>query len=267
MSHALTAKGLKHVNFFRLVRSEYLKLRTLRSTWILLLVTLVILAGLSALFAFGGYESAGTKNPIPESALHTAPVVGLAFGQLVVASFGAVMIGGEYASGMIRSTMTAAPKRLPALYAKALVLGVIALLLGIIGGLAGWAVAQPILAQKDLDFPLTTDGVPGIILGLGIYLALAALLGMAIGFLLHNSAASIVTVIGLLLIVPIIFAAIPLDFLNDMNPYLPSESGDQMTAIDTSDDKFNQWQGGLIMAAWAFVLLVAASIRLKARDV
>ncbi|GAB3566381.1 ABC transporter permease [Spelaeicoccus albus] len=267
MSHAVTAKDAKGVNFARLVRSEYIKLRTLRSTWVLLIVTVVILVGISALFAFAGHQSAGSKGAIPESTLHTAPVTGLTFGQLIVASFGAVMIGGEYASGMIRSTMTAAPKRLSALLAKVLVLAVTALVLGIVAGVAGWAVAQPILASKNLDFAFTTDGVPGIIAGLGLYLMCAALMGMAIGFLLRNSAGAIVTTLALLLIVPIIFQLIPLDAINNMSPYLPSQAGQEMTQISTSGDKFNQWQGGLIMGAWAFVLLVAASIRLKSSDV
>lgn len=267
MSHAVTTPGVKHVGFGRLVRSEYLKLRTLRSTWVLLITTFVILAGISALFAFAGHQSAGSKGQMPPQLLHTLPVVGLMFGQLVVASFGAVMIGGEYASGMIRSTMTAAPKRLPALWAKVVVLAITSFVLGIVSGVVGWAVSQPILSSKNMDFALTTKGVPGIILGLALYLMCAALMGMAIGFLLRNSAGAIVTTIALLLIVPIIFQAIPLDALNDMTPYLPSQAGQEMTQISTSGDKFNQWQGGLIMGAWALVLLVAASVRLKARDV
>lgn len=267
MSHAVTGRDVKRVNFARIVRSEYIKLRTLRSTWVLLIVTLVILAGISALFALAGYDSAGSKSAIPKSALRTAPVTGLMFGQLVVASFGAVVIGGEYASGMIRSTMTAVPKRLPALLGKALVLGVTALVLGIVAGVAGWAAAYPLLAPKHLDTALTAHGIPGMIVGLGLYLAGAALMGMAIGFLLRNSAGAIVTTIALLLIVPIIFQLIPLDVIHDMTPYLPSEAGTQMTSLDTSGDKFNQWQGGLIFAAWTFVLLVAASIRLKSSDV
>lgn len=267
MSHAVTTRGVKRVSFARLVRSEYIKLRTLRSTWVLLITTLVILAGISALFAFAGHQAAGTKASMPPKLLHTLPVVGLTFGQLVVASFGAVMIGGEYSSGMVRSTMTAAPRRLPALWAKVVVLAITSVVLGVVSGAVGWAVSQPILSVKNLDFPLTTDGVPGIILGLGLYLMCAALMGMAIGFLLRNSAGAIVTTIALLLIVPIIFQAIPLDVLNDMTPYLPSQAGQEMTQISTSGDKFNQWQGGLLMGAWTLVLLIGACIRLKARDV
>lgn len=267
MSHALTAKGVKRVNFVRLVRSEYIKFRSLRSTWILLITTLVVLVGISALFAFGGVASADSKSPIPTSVLHTAQVIGLGFGQLIIASFGAVVMGSEYGSGMIRSTMTAAPKRVSPLLAKALVLAVASFVLGVVSGFAAYFVAQIILRTKDLDYPIDTDGVLGTILGLGIYLLLAALIGMAFGSLLRNSAAAIVTAIGLLLIVPLIFGLIPLDFINDMTPYLPSNAGQEMTSLDTSGDKFNQWQGGLIMAAWAFVLLVAASVLTKTRDV
>jgi ABC-type transport system involved in multi-copper enzyme maturation permease subunit len=259
--------NLHNVNFARTVRSEYIKFTSLRSSWILLLVTAVILVGIAALMAWGAIQTAGTRNAIPPQVLHTVTSAGLEFGQLVLASVGAIFIGGEYSTGMIRSTMTAVPNRWGPICAKALLLIVIGFVVGAVSGIIAYFVAQPILAGQGLDFPFTAHGVVGSTFGFALYMALATLLGMSIGLLLRNSAGGIVVVLALLLVVPIIFAAIPLDVLQDIAPYLPSEAGQQMTQISTAGDKLNQWQGGLIGAAWAAVLLGAGLVLTKIRDV
>jgi ABC-type transport system involved in multi-copper enzyme maturation permease subunit len=100
-----------------------------------------------------------------------------------------------------------------------------------------------------------------------LYLVLVTVLGMALALLLRNSALGIVIVLALLLVVPIVFSLIPLDFFSDIRPYLPSSAGEQMTKISTAGDKLNQWQGGLVCAAWAAALLGAGVVLTKIRDV
>lgn len=292
MSQAVASPSEHNVNFPRAVRSEYIKVTSLRSTWILLLVTAVVLVGIAALAAFGSAQVAGSGNgggadtggggaepsggteqggqagdPTSDAIVHMIPVAGLAFGQLVMAAFGAVFIGGEYATGMIRSTMTAMPNRWGPVAAKALVLAVIAFIVGIVSGFIAYFVAQPILNVEDLGFSLGTDGFVGSIIGFALYLVLVTLMGMFIALLLRSSALGIVVVLALLLMVPIVFSIIPLDFFSDVAPFLPDEAGSQMTQLDTSGDKLNQWQGGLIGAAWAAAFCAAALIMTKIRDV
>lgn len=267
MSQAVAAPQEHNVNLLRATRSEYIKVISLRSTWTLLLITAAVLIGLAALFALGAAQSAGTEAAIPPSMIHTLATSGAVFGHLVMASFGAVFIGGEYGTGMIRSTMTAVPNRWSAIVAKAIVLAVIAFVVGIVSGFISYFVAQPILNTQDLGFSLGTHGVVGSIFGFALYLLLITLLGMSLALLLRNSALGIVIVLALLLMVPIIFQLIPLDFLSDMRPFLPSEAGGQMFEIDTSGDKLNQWQGGLVCAAWAAVLFAASLTSTKMRDV
>lgn len=267
MSQAVADRGKHHVTFPRVVRSEFIKVTSLRSSWILLAVTALILIGIAALMAWAATQAAGTQGQIPPDTLHTVGTAGVEFGQLVLASFGAVFIGGEYGTGMIRSTMTAAPNRWGPICAKGLVLAVIGFVTGAVSGFVAYVIAQPILNSKDLGFSLGAHGVLGSTFGFALYMALATLLGFSIALLLRNSAGGIVVVLALLLVVPIVFAAIPLDVLSDIDPYLPSETGEQMTMIDTSHDKFNQWQGGLLCAAWAAVLFVAGLVLTKVRDV
>lgn len=267
MSQAVAERTERHVTFPRVVRSEFIKVRSLRSSWILLAVTALILIGIGALMAWAATQAAGTQGAIPPDILHTVASAGLEFGQLVLASFGAVFIGGEYGTGMIRSTMTAAPNRWSPICAKGLVLAAIGFVVGAASGFVTYVVAQPILDTKDLGFSFGAHGVIGSTFGFALYMALATLLGFSVALLLRNSAGGIVVVLALLLVVPIIFAAIPLDILSDIDPYLPSEAGQQMTEISTSGDKFNQWQGGLICTAWAAVLFVAGLVLTKIRDV
>lgn len=259
---------VRPVTFPRVVVSESIKLVSLRSTWILLLSTVAVMVGLAALLAFGIVQSINSSDPLPPELIRTvATSGGGGFAQLIIASFGVVFIAGEYGTGMIRSTMTAVPDRWSPLVAKALVLAVVSFLVGIISSIVAFFVAQPILATKDLDFSLSSDGVIGSMIGLGLYLAVVSLLGMSIGALLRNSAGGIVTVIGILFLLSVIVSLIPLDVFRDVYPYLPDQAGYQMTMIDTAGDELNQWQGGLVALAWALAAHIGAIIMIKTRDV
>lgn len=267
MSQAVAEPTEHNVNFARTIRSEYIKFRTLRSTWILLLATVAVLVGIAAFQSWGMVQIQGTKNQLPPEMIHMAPSAGVGFGQLVLASLGAVFIGGEYHTGMVRSTMTAVPNRWSPLVSKALVLALAAFLVGTISGFVAFFTVQPILAAENLDFSLDAHGVLGSMFGSTLYLVCVALMGLAAGSLLRNSAASIVTVVGLLFVLPIIFSVIQLDFIDTIHPYFPDQAGTQMAAIDTSGDTLNQWQGGLVCAAWAGVPFIAGLILTKVRDV
>ncbi len=263
-----TQMSVRPVTFPRVLTSEWIKVTSLRSTWILMLSTVLVMIGLAALLAFGIVESLGTENEIPPELVRTvATSGGGGFAQLIIASFGAVFVAGEYGTGMIRSTMTAVPNRWSPLVAKAIVLGIISFLVGVVSSLIAFFVAQPILGTKDLDFSISTEGVLGSILGLGLYLAIVSLLGMSIGALLRSSPGAIVTTIGILFVLPIVISLIPLDLFADLYPYLPDQAGYQLTMIDTSADELNQWQGGLVAFAWALAAHIAALILVRVRDV
>lgn len=267
MNPAVAERSEHHLTFPRIVGSEFIKIRSLRSSWILLAATALILIGLSALMAWGAAQTAGTHGAIPPDTVHTVASAGLEFGQLVLASFGAVFIGREYATGMIRSTMTAAPNRWGPICAKGLILAVTGFVVGAASGLVGYVIAQPILNTQNLGFSLGAHGVIGSTAGFALYMALTTLLGFSVALLLRNSAGGIVVVLALLLVVPIVFTAIPLNILSDIAPYLPSEAGTQMTKINTSGNKLNQWQGGLISTAWAAVLFITGLILTKTKDI
>jgi hypothetical protein len=264
------------VNFLRALHSEWIKFTTLRSTWILLATTVVVMVGIGLLGGWGigsGLEelAEGGQDPaavgLDPKMLYLMTTGGIDFGQLIIGSLGVLLIASEYSTGMIRSTMTAVPDRLSPLFAKALVIALVAAGVGIVSSFATYFLLQPVLAPYGRGFGLDVENlVPSMLLS-GVYLALAALVALALGSLLRNSAGGIVTLVVLFLIVPMVLGFIQLDWIQDAIPYLPSEAGRQLLALETADGELTQFQGGLVMAAWSAVLLAAAAVVTKRRDV
>lgn len=273
------------VTIGRVLRSEWIKVTTVPSTVILLGITLVVMVGLSALYAWQLAVSVDiVTNASPEMmaqmgglTLETmrdqakmAPASGYIFGQLLIASLAVVLIASEWGTGMIRSTMVAVPRRTPALLAKNLVIALVAYVLGAGAALISYFVAQPILAAEDLNFALSDDGVLASILNTGTYLAFAAVISMAIGTLLRNTAGGVVTAIGLFFVLPVIVVNLIqglADWIPDAARFLPSNAGDRMLALATDTGELTPLQGGLVMAAWAVGLLVISLVVAKRRDV
>lgn len=296
MAHTATAPGPQGtasrrtstsgpgVNFARVLKSEWIKVTTVPSTVILLSITLVVMIGLSALFAWSMATSQASAESFtssdPEIAAQlaatdygelalTAPSAGIIFGQLLIASLAVVLIASEWGTGMIRSTMVAVPRRVPALLAKNLIIAVIAFVVGAGAAFISYFVAQPLLAPEGIDFAITTDGVLLSIVNTGSVLALMAVIAMSIGTLLRNTAGGVVTAIGLLMVLPIIvqiFSGLA-DWIPDAARFLPSSAGEAMVAITTVEDGLTQGQGALVLGGWALVLLVLSLIVTKKRDV
>lgn len=272
------------VNFGRVLKSEWIKVTTVPSTVILIISTVVVMVGLAALFAWALSTSAEAiqsaevppefQGPTegPDSLVGqalTTPSSGLVFGQLLIASLAVVLIASEWTTGMIRSTMVAVPKRIPALLAKTVIVAVVAFVVGFASALVSYLVAQPILRGQDLDFALTDDGILASVVNTGTFLALVAVISMSIGILLRNTAGGVVTAVGIFFVLPIIVQLISglADWIPDAARFLPGDAGTQMVAVTVAEDALTQWQGGLVMAAWALVLLVVALAVAKKRDV
>ncbi|UPO76573.1 ABC transporter permease [Arthrobacter sp. Helios] len=265
------------VTFGRVLRSEWIKTATVPSTVILLAVSFAVMVGLGALVAWGLVSLATDPEAGPpqgigqslQSAAYDVPAAGLPFGQLLIAALAVVLIGSEYTTGMIRATMVAIPTRIPALLGKTLVIAVISFLTGVLAAFTTYLVAQPILAGSDLGFGLDADGVVPAIINTGTVLALIAVMGVAIGALLRSTAGGVVTLVGALFVLPIIAGLLTglADWVADAARFLPSNAAAQLVATRIEPEAFNQVEGGLILAGWAVVLLAAAAVVIKKRDV
>lgn len=254
------------INFGRVLKSEWIKVTTVPSTVILIAITVVVMIGLAAVVAW----SLGVAADVaPPGSAFAVPSSGLAFGQLLIASLAVVLIASEWGTGMIRSTMVAVPGRTQALVAKAAVIAAISFVVGFVSALGSYFVTQPILEAQDLGFALGDEGVFLSVVNSGTFLALVALISMATGTLLRNTAGGIVTVVGVFFVLPVILQTLAglADWIADVGRFLPGEAGLQMVAVTTPDGALTRMEGGLTMAAWALALLVLALVVTKKRDV
>lgn len=254
------------VTFPRVLRSEWIKLRSLRSSLILLGCTITVMIAIGWLGAMG-VTSADEGDPMASGpVIQTLPSAGLVFGQLTIGALAVLMISSEFATGMIRSTMIAVPRRLPAVLAKGLLITVVSFLIGTAAAALTYFSIQPTLDGKDMGFDLD-QAVTGSILCTGIYLALIGLMGLGLGTLLRNSAGSIVTLTTLLLVLPTALSLIPGELATTVSEYLPSNAGAQLTATQIAEDAFTQLEGGLVLGAWALIPFLLSLIVIQRRDV
>ena len=273
----LAAPRAARLTFAGVVRSEWIKLRTLRSSWWCagVIVGLSVLFGVLVALAVPG----GTRLPGTQQAALAVQVLtlGVNFTQLVAAVLGVLVISGEYGTGMIRSTFAAVPRRIPAVLAKLLVLVVAVLAVGLVSSALTTLASAPLLAAHGIG--LGSDAAFWMpVVGASVYLALIAALAFAIGALLRNSAGGIATALGLLLVVPIVVRLAAgltrATWLQNVEAILPSNAGAQLFTyaapagpdLGASTLVLNGWGGFGIMLAWIAVFLVPALVLVRRRD-
>lgn len=265
------APAASRTTLVRVLRSEWIKLRTLRSTWLTLAGTafaLVAFGLMSALTASGVVEDVGgpgsgfgATDPV------STVLAGANFAVLVVAVFGAVVGAREYSTGMIRTTLTAVPKRLPVLWAKiATLVGVLAPVL-FVGVLVSFFLGMEILGSGDAaTLSWSDDGVARAVLGTAAYLLGLGVIGLAIGSLLRSTAGGIGTVIGAVLFIPTLASALLPDSWDGVLKYLPSNAGMAFTSVSPADTLLSPGAGMAVFAAWVVLAVAGAALALKRRD-
>ena len=259
------------LTFPGILRSEWIKTWSLRSTVWSLAIAIVLMTGTTALVAWGA-----STDPVAGE-LSAAELVGPGayFAQLVLAVLGVLTITGEYSTGQIRSTIASVPRRTPALVAKAIVLAVVAALTTLVGVVTGTLAGLPFHETLGVTLDLSDGETMRMLGGLPLYLAGIALLGFAIGALVRSSPGALGIVLGLLLVVEQVVAAIPLAFFDRIEPFLPSNAGSRLITSQESIDAVNAasigadlgaWQGYGVLLAWVAVLMVLAAVLLRRRD-
>lgn len=283
-----TTVSLSGVSFGGILRSEWIKLRSLRSTIWCYAIMVVVTIGFGLLFAASASLMFATPvEGVPatilddqQGVLVLVATVGISFSQLIAIILGALMITGEYGTGMIRSTFASVPKRLPALFGKAVVFAMVTFVVSFVAIALTAILGQPILAANGIPSNLADGALWTTLLGGAAYIALIGLFGMAIGAIIRNSAGSIAAALAMVLVLPTIlqiFAGVMLaDWANTILTFLPSNAGALMYTYPTDGETFtggsfdpilvDAWQGGLVVVVWVVALFALASVLLKRRD-
>ena len=169
---------------------------------------------------------------------------------------------------MIRTTLTVVLRRGTALLAKTLVIALVPFAAGVLGAVASLEAGQLFLEPIGRGFGLAADGVIPSILSAGGFLALIAVFGISVGALLRHSAGGIMTVLGVLLVLPVVAAMLSQkETIAELARYLPSHAGLQMVAIKTEPGDLTSDQAWLVMLVWAVVPLTLALIALRRSDI
>lgn len=254
------------VTLRRSMRSEWIKLRTLRSSWYTLgaAVAAMIIVGLVVAWATGSSSNFAALDM--EDQVASAPLQGFRLTQLIVGVLGVLFVTGEYATGMIRSTFAAVPRRLPVLTAKAGVFSAVTLVTMTLASFATFFAAQVVLSYYGHAHSINDPGALRAVAGMGLYMTLVGLLGGALGWIVRSTAGAISALVGVLLILPVILLVVPGSFATSVGKYLPSNAGEPFTASFSNPEMLGPWTGIAVFAAWVAVALAAAVVAVRRRD-
>lgn len=242
-----------------LLRSEWIKLTTLRSTWWSLAVALVLSLGISSLIAAVSRDL--TEGFPPVSAI-LSPTQ---FTMLVAGILGAIVITGEYSTGMIRSTLAAEPRRGAVLLAKAVVVAVLMALATIVTYAIAILATAPLLRQ-GIDWSVPANSLVPLAYGV-LSMVVFTLLGLGIGFIVRNGAGAIAITVGVLFVLPIVFGLFTFagpswKWFVDLAQYLPMTAASKLTTPGVTDIA----PPLLALTAWALLPLLAGWALLRTRD-
>jgi hypothetical protein len=250
----------------RVIASEWVKLATLRSTWITLVAAVVgtIAVGALASWAIDAHWSHLGADERAQFSPITQSLSGVYLAQLAIGVLGVLVITGEYATGMIRASLAAAPRRLPVLWAKLLVFSALTFVTTTVAAFVAFFIGQALLNSHG-----TTIGAPDAlraVLGVGLYLTVVGILAVGCGFLVRSTAGGIATLFGVLLVLPAIGHVLPLSWQHNVLPYLPSNAGGALYSMHPDPGTLAPWTGFVVMCCWAVVAVVAAAVTLRRRD-
>ena len=248
----------------RIVRSEWTKLHSLRSTRWCLLAAAVLTIGFPLLFATI-LSTRGTGDH-PHSALEVG-LAGVNVSQLAIAVLGVLLITGEYSTGMIRATFTAVPKRLPVLWAKLAVYAAVSFLLMLPCVLIGFFGSQAILARKNLlQISFTDAGVARAVIGGAVYLMLVGLFALALGAIVRNTAGGIASFAAIFFVIPPLLNILPTSWNDTISPYLPESAARAIFALTPDDHSLAPGPGTAVFWGYTQVAIAIAAILLVRRD-
>ncbi|KUO20539.1 ABC transporter permease [Streptomyces dysideae] len=247
----------------RVLHAEWHKLWTIRSTWINLALVPVLTVG-TGLAIGASYESGGGDSDVDVVLL---TLLGMQFTQIIVGVLGVLTTAGEYSTGLIRSTMTAVPRRLPVLWTKAAVLASITFTVVLATNLLTFPLAQTLLADTDQAASLGDPGIIRALVGNAAGLALLAVTALGIGSLVRSVPGGIGVLTGALLILPEVLRMLPYNVVDDAVRYFPTKALDALTHADPTPGTATPGAALLALALWAVATLTAAALLLKRRDV
>ena len=252
----------RHVGLGNTVRSEWIKLRSVRSTSWTLGALVVLGVGLTAVVCATSAEwlaSAGADES-PTSFV----TWGMMIAQLTAVVLGVLVVSTEYATGMIRTTVAATPRRARVLLSKGIVLTSTLFIAGLVTAVLGYFAGNAFLDAEGVGVALGDEGVIRALVGNGLYLAGLGLFSAALALLVRHTAAAISIGLALIFVVGNLVVLVPGTIGDWLEKLMPGNAGSAVASVQPfNPDLLGPWVGfGVFavetaalfsLAAWAFV--------------
>ncbi|MEM9565454.1 MAG: ABC transporter permease [Actinomycetota bacterium] len=252
------------IRLTNVVRSEWIKFWSVRSTAVTLLAAGLATIALGMIFSAVA-ESEDVEGP---AALLSDPVDialgGIGLTEMIIGVLGVIFVAGEYSTGLIRTAFASVGRRSRVIAAKAVVIAAGVFAVGLVAVTGAVAAGQAVYAGAEAT--VAVNEVWEVVLGTTLYLTGIALIGVALGFSLRSTAGGIGTLFGTVFIGPNLLTLLPESITDVFMKYLPSEAGSAMMSRVSNPDLLSRGAGYAVFAAWVAGLLVLAGVLVSRRD-
>jgi ABC-2 type transport system permease protein len=254
------------VTFAGALRSEFTKIRSVRSTYWTLLAMFVVTVGFGALASTGAAH--GPHGPFFDPTRQS--LAGLYIGQLIIGVLGVLVISSEYSTGMIRTTLTTNPHRGVMIAAKGVVFTVVALVTSLVTSFAAFFVGQALMSSDHISTTIGSPNVLRAVIGGALFLTACGVLAFGLGLLIRHTAGGIGAVTGLLFVVTILVNFLPQSWQDHVDKWVPALAGGQLWMTGPrppgATSMFGPWTSFAILCGYAAVAVAAGVILFRKRD-
>jgi len=253
-------------NFAGALRSEFTKIRSVRSTYWTLLTLVAVTVGFGALASWG---VATHGHPGPGFDPTQRSLGGLYISQLIIGVLGVLVITAEYSTGMIRTTLMTMPRRGTVIAAKAVVFTVVAFITGLITCFTSFFLGQALMSSHHISTTLSQPHVLRAVIGGALFLTAGGLLAFGIGLLIRHTAGAISTVVALLFVLSILVNFLPSSWQMHLDRWIPADAGTQIWSTVPSGSgtpMFAPWTGFAVFCGYAAIALIGGLLLVRKRD-
>ncbi|MDA0633197.1 ABC transporter permease [Nonomuraea sp. MCN248] len=241
------------------IRSEWIKMRSVRSTVWTLVGTVVLMLGFAALA--GASNRSMAEGPVPGDAAVGGSLSGGLIAALTMAALGVLMISSEYRTEAIRVSLMAVPRRLTLLSAKIIVFTAVSLVVCLVASAGAIAVGLAIMQPPSVE----AADVARSALGSALYLTACGLFGLGLGTLIRHTAGAIVSAIALMLVLPPLTTQLPGAWGATVSDYFTTNAG-QLIVSNHANQSLGPWSGFAVYLAWVAVAMLAGAVLMRRRD-
>jgi ABC-2 type transport system permease protein len=242
---------------------EWTKFRSVRSTYWTLLIAAVTAIGISAVVAVALANQPAAGQPPMDPLL--PDLASLEYAVLAVGVLGVLAFSSEHATGLIRTTFAAVPRRRAVLAAKAAVVGAVTLVLGELLAVASFFLVQAILSGSHQGLSLSHPGVPGAVAADGILLFVCAMVGLGLGAIIRHTAGGVAALAGLIYL-PAIVGLLPVPWNDRISRFTLFYAAEQVVLLHPRTNLLSPALSMLVLIAWPAAVLAAAAFLITRRD-